>query len=721
MSRFNDIIAVLRGLESVTRALALRQEAQFRVFWSNSSLRKTGQGVNDQLGAVVTNAADQQAVFQKNIQETLEGIKDTASIIGSKLGKKEEKCNDDFEAFSENIGSLTDESVISELLDKTPKFADDYVAFTGLDQKSSHSQSDAAFHYDSTVPKFTAESLTKMEKEHLHQQKEKHSTVVEEANQNLSSVEESKAPVSSSSSKPTKSSNSLEKLSQSKSEKANKTANVSPEPFASQQSTAIAFENVLKETKSSKKSSKYQQKLSERAKERKVPSSRVGRVMNYGGLAAGLGMGALAEVTKRFVAGKDDKKKLEASAILDSTSNPFLSEANAERIVNKLCQVRGAALKLGQMLSILDNTMINPELAKIFDRVRQSADFMPAWQMEKVMKKELGSDWRDKLAEFDPKPFAAASIGQVHRGRLHDGREVAIKIQYPGVGKSINSDIDNLMFVLNFWKILPKGLYVEEFVQQARIELAWEVDYYREAKYAKIFRDDLLNDEVFYVPEVIPELSSKEVITSELIDGVPLDQAVDMDQDTRNHICKNILRLCLHELYELRLMQPDPNWSNFFFNPTTGKIYLLDFGATRKYDTEFVDSYIRIIKAAGEGDREGVLEWSKKIGFLTGYESKVMEDAHTDTVLILGEAFNSAEPFDFATQSTTHRVRNILPVMLDHRLSPPPEQTYSLHRKMSGAFLLCTKLRAKIQCKEMFDKIWDNYKFEEYEKDAFGA
>lgn len=149
--------------------------------------------------------------------------------------------------------------------------------------------------------------------------------------------------------------------------------------------------------------------MSETSREVAVPSSRIGRLATYGSLAASLGMGALAEVTRRSLGLSGKKKDGENLAILDS--NPFLTEANAERIVDTLCKVRGAALKLGQMLSIQDNTLINPQLQKIFERVRKSADFMPVKQMESVLHEELGPDWRSKLLNFEELPFAAASVG----------------------------------------------------------------------------------------------------------------------------------------------------------------------------------------------------------------------------------------------------------------------------------------------------------------------
>lgn len=460
-------------------------------------------------------------------------------------------------------------------------------------------------------------------------------------------------------------------------------------------------------TPTAKKPPVRKQSLSESAKQRTVPSSRIARMFSFGTLAAGLGVGTVAEFTRRSLGFR------ETTSVGSALDNTFLSPANAERIVNTLCKVRGAALKLGQILSIQDNNIISPQLQKAFERVRQSADFMPAWQVEKVLKSELGDDWRSKLAMFDMKPFAAASIGQVHAATLHDGTEVAMKIQYPGVAKGIESDIDNLVGVLNIWNVFPEGMFIDNLVDVAKRELAWEVDYIREAECTKKFKKILEPYPEYYVPTVYDELSTAQVFTSELIEGIPVDKCQNFDMETRVHICRLVLQLCLRELFEFMYMQTDPNWSNFFYNQETKQLILLDFGASRVYSKKFIDQYIRVIKAAADEDRAGVLELSRNMGFLTGYESKIMEEAHVDAVMILGEMFGeSAGEFDFGAQDTTKRIQKLVPTIITHRLCPPPEEIYSLHRKLSGVFLLASKLKVKMSCRDLFMNIYNEYKFD---------
>ena len=428
-------------------------------------------------------------------------------------------------------------------------------------------------------------------------------------------------------------------------------------------------------------------------RESKVPSSRFGRIWNYGGLAAGMMGGAITESIGRAFGGGGEGSVL-------------LSPSNMERLVAKLSRMRGAALKIGQLMSFQDSKMLPPAIQEVLQRVQDRADYMPSWQRDKVLVSNLGPNWRDLFEEFEEKPIAAASIGQVHRAVLKEGsRRVAVKIQFPGVADSINSDLDNISILLTATKLLPKGLYLNKTIDNARLELGWECDYEREAMCATKYQE-LLADEpdTFLVPKVYPEASGKQIVTMDFMDGVGVTRVKSFTQEQKDWIGTQILRLCLREITEFRFMQTDPNWTNFLYNAETNKLELLDFGASREFPEAFVTQYVQLLAAASRSDRETLRDLSESLGYLTGHESKLMVDAHIKSILTLAEPFLESAPevYDFQDQTITERVKALIPVMLNERLAPPPEETYSLHRKLSGAFLLCAKLGSKVRCRDLF-------------------
>lgn len=163
------------------------------------------------------------------------------------------------------------------------------------------------------------------------------------------------------------------------------------------------------------------------------------------------------------------------------------------------------------------------------------------------------------------------------------------------------------------------------------------------------------------------------------------------------------------EIAKFRCMQTDPNFSNFLWDRESRKIQLLDFGAWREYPGEFVETYLALLRAGRRKDAQKCRELSIQLGYLTGMESKTMTDAHIESIFILAEPFRvgGAAPgrYDFTTQTVTERVKSLIPVMVRERLAPPPQETYSLHRKLSGVFLLCARLRSRVDCETIFGEV----------------
>ncbi|RYQ86442.1 hypothetical protein Ahy_B10g106113 isoform B [Arachis hypogaea] len=451
-----------------------------------------------------------------------------------------------------------------------------------------------------------------------------------------------------------------------------------------------------------------------RPRERRVPETPFSRALGFAGLGASLAWGTLQESARRLAFG------MPSSQDNQSPLSPFLSERNAERLALALCRMRGAALKIGQMLSIQDESLVPAPILAALEIVRQGADVMPKSQLNEVLNAELGPDWSSKLISFDYEPIAAASIGQVHKAVMKDGMQVAMKIQYPGVANSIESDIENVKLLLNYTNLIPEGLYLDRAIKVAKEELSRECDYNLEAASQKRFRDLLSGTEGLYVPIVFNDLSSKKVLTTELVHGITIDKVALLDQETRNYIGKMLLELTLMELFVFRFMQAcyllffpytDPNWGNFLYDEAKKTINLIDFGAARDYPKRFVDDYLRMVLACANTDRDGVIEMSQRLGFITGMESDVMLDAHVQAGFIVGLPFARSGGFDFKSTNITSSISHLGATMLKHRLTPPPDEAYSLHRKLSGAFLACIKIGAVVPCRELLLEVYNQYRF----------
>ena len=197
----------------------------------------------------------------------------------------------------------------------------------------------------------------------------------------------------------------------------------------------------------------------------------------------------------------------------------------------------------------------------------------------------------------------------------------------------------------------------------------------------------------------------------EEIEGIDLDTcARELSQEERNFLGAKIMEVTLREIFDWNFMQTDPNFANFFYNPNSEVVYLLDFGAAKQYDTEFCKKYLETVYAAANNEPLTILRASTELGFLTGDESEVMRQAHIESVLIVGQPFSKPGNFDFGNQTMTRQLFNLMPIMLKNRLKPPPPEVYSLHRKLSGAYLINIHLKSSIPARQIFMNIYNEVK-----------
>ena len=418
-----------------------------------------------------------------------------------------------------------------------------------------------------------------------------------------------------------------------------------------------------------------------------IPASRLNRLSRFGGLAAGLAGNVAKHGFGELLRGNRP-----------SLSDLLLTPTNALRLTDHLAEMRGAALKLGQLLSMDTGDFIPRELTDILARLRAGADPMPDEQLLRVLKAEWGDGWQSKLAAFDAKPIAAASIGQVHRARSRDGRALAIKIQYPGIAQSIDSDVDNAALLLRSTGLVPRHIDLAPLLAEAKNQLHDEADYRREADYLGRYAALLRGEDRFALPETLPELCSGQILAMTFQPGVPIEQVVRQPQAQRDSIARSLTALVLRELFDFGLMQSDPNLANYRFNVATSQIVLLDFGATRIVEPPIADFYRRVLSAGLNGDQAGLRAALEGFGMLDAASSS----DHTRAVLQLFEAIVEPllkrGPFDFGDPEFLQAMRQKGAAIAGDRRNwrLPPAEAFFVQRKIGGTYQLAARLGARV-------------------------
>lgn len=426
-----------------------------------------------------------------------------------------------------------------------------------------------------------------------------------------------------------------------------------------------------------------------------IPTSRVGRLARVARMASGVAGGMLAEGTRQLRAGKRPRAR-----------DMLLTPANARRVADQLATMRGAAMKVGQILSMDTGDFLPRELADILARLRSDARYMPPQQLRKVMDDAYGEDWEQMFYGFEMKPLAAASIGQVHRTVAPDGRDIVLKVQYPGVAASIDSDVDNIATLLRMSGLLPSELDINPLLDDAKRQLKDEADYHKEADFLHAFGELLQDDERFLVPQVLPELTRGTVLAMTYVGGKPIETIVELPQAERDRIMSALVELMFMELFELRMVQTDPNFANYQYRKKTGEIVLLDFGATRRFKAGFVNNYRKLLAAALVEDRDKVIVAADRIGYAMGDEDTEYRELVLELFLLALEPLRHEGVYDFARSDMARRMSALAEEVAEYRdfwRAPPTDAMY-FHRKLGGMFLLASRVKARVDVNQLIKR-----------------
>lgn len=336
-------------------------------------------------------------------------------------------------------------------------------------------------------------------------------------------------------------------------------------------------------------------------------------------------------------------------------------------------------------------------------RLRSQADHMPPAQPKRVVNRDWGDGWLKSFKSFDVRPIRAASIGQVQRARLRDGRDTAIKIQYPGVARSIDSDVANVGALIGVSGLLPRGFDLAPYLTEARRQLHEEADYQREGSRLARFHDLLATRRSFVPPDLVGEWTSQQVLAMFYVDAQPLEDAEALSQVERNRIAGDLIDLVLRELFEFGVMQTDPNLANYRYHETTGRIAWMDFGAARDLSAEVVSAYRRLLSAGLDGDAASLRQVGMDLGFLSANTTARHVSAIHKMIATIFLAIHEQRCFDFSDARVIRELNDAGTGLADEGYVPGtvPMDVLYIQRKLGGTFLIANRLRARLPISEM--------------------
>ena len=426
--------------------------------------------------------------------------------------------------------------------------------------------------------------------------------------------------------------------------------------------------------------------------DKKIPKGRVRRSAKLGS-AMGVQATRYAGTRAAGLARSDEgaKERLESRHL-----------ETAAKMASILGEMKGAAMKLGQLASFVDTEFLPPEYAELYQeqlaKLRTSAEPMPWTEVNKVLEEEYkGESLFEHFSDFEQEAFAAASIGQVHRARLIDDREVAVKIQYPGIAEALEADLANAGMLVRLARALAPGLDAKAVAEELRLRVIEELDYEYEAQSHRSFARAYRDHPFIYVPDVITRLSRRRVLVTEYVEGKGFEEIKELGDEERSRFGEIVFRFCFGSIYHLQHFNADAHPGNYLLMGD-GRVAFLDFGMTKRLDPEQIELEQRAVDAAVQKDPELLRQALHDLGFVKN-PSKLDAERLLDHVMIVGGWYLEDREYEVSAR----RVMKVIEVTSDprsdyydmlRRESLPAEELMG-RRMETGVLAVLAQLRAK--------------------------
>ncbi len=415
--------------------------------------------------------------------------------------------------------------------------------------------------------------------------------------------------------------------------------------------------------------------------ERDIPTGRVRRFFKMGRLSSTVSSSYLGNRIKGAFLDEEKREKELLKTHLK----------NAARMAETMGHLKGAVMKVGQMISMGDDELMPPEATEILKVLQAHAPYLPYHRIKDRVEAELEASVDDVFEEFEAEPMAAASLGQVHRAVLEDGTEVAIKVQYPDIDKTIHSDLANLKAMLSASGVFGRHFDLDPYFCELEEMLVQELDYVQEAVNLEEMRRLFGDEEHITIPRYIPQCSTERVLTMEMAHGMSLDEflAGEPSQEVRDRAGWCLVKLIWLGFLKYRVLHADPQAGNFLFGED-GSVVLLDYGCIKRFEEPFIADYCRALRAHLGMDSEAVIEAYIDVGYMRRDGGPRTRQALWEIADIYARPISTDRVYTFGSEALAERGKEYAmthPACFNLR---PPQASIYLHRTLVGAyFVLC--------------------------------